>query len=93
VAECAVRRVDAGRAPYVWSDQYGLRLQIVGRPRPDDEVRIIEDDQANAILAALYVRQGRLSGAFLLNAPNRLLALRRSLAARASLDQALEVGS
>jgi hypothetical protein len=29
----------------------------------------------------------------LLNAPNRLLALRRSLAARASLDQALEVGS
>ncbi len=76
--------------PYVWSDQYGLRLQIVGRPRADDEVRILEDDPAKRVLVALYARQGRLSGAFTLNAPSHAISLRRSLGARASLDQALE---
>ena len=79
--------------PYVWSDQYGHRLQIVGRPRPHDEICIVEDNPAKAVLVALYARQGRLSGAFTLNAPNRVLALRRSLAARASLDQALAIGT
>jgi len=79
--------------PYVWSDQYGYRLQIVGRPRADDEVRIVQDDPANAVLVALYAREGRLSGAFALNAPARAMALRRSLAARASLEHAVEVGA
>jgi NADPH-dependent 2,4-dienoyl-CoA reductase/sulfur reductase-like enzyme len=77
--------------PYVWSDQHGLRLQIVGRPRPGDEVSIIEDDPANAVLVAVYARQGRLSGGFALNAPARAIALRRSLAARASLKHALDI--
>jgi NADPH-dependent 2,4-dienoyl-CoA reductase/sulfur reductase-like enzyme len=79
--------------PYVWSDQYGLRLQIVGRPRPDDEVRIVEDDPSRPVLVALYARQGRLAGAFTLNAPSRVLALRRALMAAVSLDEALEIGS
>ena len=86
---------DAPRAyapvPYVWSDQHGIRLQIVGRPQPDDEVRIVEDDPANAVLVALYIRHGGLSGAFTLNAPGRAVALRKSLAARAPLEQALQV--
>jgi NADPH-dependent 2,4-dienoyl-CoA reductase/sulfur reductase-like enzyme len=76
--------------PYVWSDQYGLRLQIVGRPRADDEVRLVEDDPAAPVLVALYAREGRMTGAFTLNAPSRLLTLRRALAARAPLAQVLE---
>ncbi|MEN3359950.1 MAG: hypothetical protein V7637_3932, partial [Mycobacteriales bacterium] len=79
--------------PYVWSDQYGYRLQIVGSPRADDEVRVVQDDPANTVLVALYAREGRLSGAFTVNAPARAIALRRSLAARVSLDHALEVGA
>jgi NADPH-dependent 2,4-dienoyl-CoA reductase/sulfur reductase-like enzyme len=77
--------------PYVWSDQHGLRLQIVGWPRPDDEVRIVEDDPANAVLVALYARRDRLSGAFTLNAPNRAVALRRLIATRGTFSQALGV--
>lgn len=76
--------------PYVWSDQYGLRLQIVGRPAADDEVRVVEDDPANQVLVALYARHGRLTGAFTLNAPSRLLSLRKSLVAGSSLAQCLE---
>ena len=76
--------------PYVWSDQYGLRLQIVGRPRADDEVRIVEDDPAAPVLVALYSREDRLTGAFTLNAPRRLLTLRRALAARTPLAQVMQ---
>ncbi|MBT2228181.1 NAD(P)/FAD-dependent oxidoreductase [Nonomuraea sp. NEAU-A123] len=75
--------------PYVWSDQYGSRLQIVGRPRAEDEVRIVLDDPAGDSLVALYVRDQGLVGAFGLNAPSRMLVLRRSLAARASLDEVM----
>jgi NADPH-dependent 2,4-dienoyl-CoA reductase/sulfur reductase-like enzyme len=76
--------------PYVWSDQYGLRLQIVGRPRADDDVRLVEDDTAAPVLVALYAREGRMTGAFTLNATSRLLTLRRALAARAPLAQVLD---
>lgn len=78
-----------GPVPYVWSDQYGSRLQIVGRPRASDETRIVADDPAGDSLVALYVRDGRLVGAFGLNAPARILALRRSLATRASLAEVM----
>ncbi|GAA4689706.1 NAD(P)/FAD-dependent oxidoreductase [Phytohabitans rumicis] len=69
--------------PYVWSDQYGSRLQIVGRPRPSDDVRVVLDDDG---FVALYVRDHELVGAFGLNAPSQVLALRRALAARTRLD-------
>ncbi len=77
--------------PYVWSDQHGMRLQILGRPRPDDEWRIVEDDGERGPLVVLYGRGGVLSGAFTINAPERVVPLRRSLVARASFHQALEV--
>jgi NADPH-dependent 2,4-dienoyl-CoA reductase/sulfur reductase-like enzyme len=75
--------------PYVWSDQYGSRLQIVGRPRADDEVRVVHDDPATDSLVALYIRDGGLAGAFALNASPQALTLRRSLAARTPLDEVL----
>ncbi|MFG1926403.1 NAD(P)/FAD-dependent oxidoreductase [Cryptosporangium sp. NPDC048952] len=77
--------------PYVWSDQYGSRLQIVGRPRVDDEVRIVTDDSETGSLVALYVRDGRLSGAFGLDAPQAVMAMRRALAARTPLEDLLEL--
>nr|MDT0661231.1 FAD-dependent oxidoreductase [Micromonospora sp. DSM 115978] len=73
--------------PYVWSDQYGCRLQIVGRPRAEDEVRVVLDDSANDSLVALYVRDQVVVGAFGLNAPSRILTVRRLLATRAPLDE------
>jgi NADPH-dependent 2,4-dienoyl-CoA reductase/sulfur reductase-like enzyme len=76
--------------PYVWSDQYGLRLQIVGRPRAGDEIHLVEDDPAAPLLVAIYAREGRVTGAFTLNAPSRALTLRRALAARTPVPGLLE---
>src|SRR5438067_769994 len=44
--------------PYFWSDQYGVKIQLVGDVHPHDEVRWDDDDQV-----ALYTRAGRLSAA------------------------------
>ncbi|MBO0853916.1 MAG: FAD-dependent oxidoreductase [Nocardia sp.] len=34
----------AVRVPYVWSDQYDVKLQVLGEPGGADEIRVIEDD-------------------------------------------------
>jgi 3-phenylpropionate/trans-cinnamate dioxygenase ferredoxin reductase subunit len=40
--------------PYVWSDQYDLTIQIYGRPRPGDALRIVEGSTAERSLVALH---------------------------------------
>lgn len=42
VAGCIVGDVKPfATVPFVWSDQYDHRIQIVGRPNPTDEVRVV----------------------------------------------------
>ncbi len=49
MGSAAARHLLAGRAsapdfdpvPYFWSDQYGLRIQVLGRPWPTDDVAIV----------------------------------------------------
>lgn len=45
--------------PYFWSDQYGLKIQMLGSPRPDDEVDVVEDDGRKFL--AFYSRDGRIT--------------------------------
>lgn len=46
--------------PYFWSDQYGLKFQMLGSPRPDDEVHVVDDDGRKFL--AYYSREGLLTG-------------------------------
>lgn len=75
--------------PYVWTDQFDLRIGIVGDPRPDDEMRIclgsIEEDR----FLALFGREGRLVAAVGFKRPRQLNACRRLIARGAGLDEAL----
>lgn len=47
------------RVPYVWSDQYGLKIQVLGTPAGADEVRVVEDDGRKFL--AHYFDHGRLT--------------------------------
>jgi 3-phenylpropionate/trans-cinnamate dioxygenase ferredoxin reductase component len=47
--------------PYVWSDQYGKRIQILGAPGGADTVKIIEQDPSRLSFLAIYGRAGRLA--------------------------------
>ncbi|MGH9000439.1 MAG: NAD(P)/FAD-dependent oxidoreductase [Acidimicrobiia bacterium] len=73
--------------PYVWSDQYDVRISFLGRARPDDEVELIHGSVADRKLVALYGRQGRLVGAFGFNYV-KLMAYSKLIAARAPINEA-----
>jgi 3-phenylpropionate/trans-cinnamate dioxygenase ferredoxin reductase subunit len=77
-------------APMFWSDQYDIKIQGAGRPKPTDELRIMGrlDDEA---FVGLYSREDRLVGAVSFNNPAKLIQLRRKIVNRASLSEAVEL--
>lgn len=77
--------------PYFWSDQYGHRLQLVGRAA--GESVFVQDPPDEPRMLALYRRGDRLSGAFAIDMMGPLMALRRLLFQDASFDEALELAA
>jgi NADPH-dependent 2,4-dienoyl-CoA reductase/sulfur reductase-like enzyme len=73
--------------PYVWSDQYDVRIQFFGRVRPDDELHLLHGSVKERKLVALFAREGRLIGALGLNSP-KLMGYGRLIGARASIEEA-----
>jgi NADPH-dependent 2,4-dienoyl-CoA reductase/sulfur reductase-like enzyme len=63
--------------PYVWSDQFGRRLQIFGRIEPGDEIDIVFQEGDRFL--ALARRAGRLEGAVAYDALKHVLPYRVQL--------------
>lgn len=74
--------------PYFWSDQYDRKFQCTGRCRADDSFEVVQGALGQPSFAALYGREGRLTGALTSNAPAAFLRVRKLLASGASLDAA-----
>jgi NADPH-dependent 2,4-dienoyl-CoA reductase/sulfur reductase-like enzyme len=53
----------ADAVPYVWSDQHGRRVQIIGAPADADVVEVVKHDRETGAFLALYGREGRLVAA------------------------------
>ncbi|WP_182378172.1 FAD-dependent oxidoreductase [Nocardioides sp. WS12] len=67
--------------PYVWSDQYGQRIQIVGRPS-EGTASTIHGAMATSDLVALYAApDGRLVGALVVDNPRLFMQVRKAIAA------------
>ncbi len=74
--------------PYFWSDQYQEKIQMLGRPAPDDEVVVVDGDLESRFVA-LYRRRGELSAAVALSRPRQLMAYRSLLERKAGFDEAM----
>jgi NADPH-dependent 2,4-dienoyl-CoA reductase/sulfur reductase-like enzyme len=74
--------------PYVWTEQLGGRLQVFGRVRPQDELRLVHGDLDGAFVAVTG-GEGRLQAAVGIGMVKPLLAYRKLLSAGASWDEAL----
>ncbi len=93
----AARSILAGRAdaepfapiPYFWSDQFGIRFQVLGNPGGNDEVEIVDGSLEDGKFVALFGRAGRLRAAMAIGRPRRLMGYRPLLAAGSSWDDAL----
>lgn len=87
-ADLLDRPAPAEAVPYVWSDQFGHRIQLGGRCTPTDRFHIARDDERGIV--AIAGREGRLTAALTVDDGKQFGALRRLLAKGASWDDALE---
>ncbi len=93
----AARNLLAGRGsaepfitvPYIWSDQYDVKIQVLGDPGPDDDVRVVDGSFEEGRFVAVYGRSGRLAAAVGFGRPRQLMGFRPLLSDGATFDQAL----
>ncbi len=96
-AEAAARRLLNGPdgaepfspVPFVWSDQYDMKIQSAGRPRAGDRVHIAHGSIEERRFVALFGRKGKLTGAVGFNRVRALMTYRKLLRTGASWDDAL----
>jgi NADPH-dependent 2,4-dienoyl-CoA reductase/sulfur reductase-like enzyme len=75
-------------ATYVWSDQYGLRIQMVGR-MSGAEVEVVAGDLAAREFVAWYRRGDRIVGALGIGLPRLVMRSKRLIEERRSWQDAL----
>ena len=75
--------------PWFWSDQYDRKIQLAGRVRGDDEVRVVAGSIQERRFAAIYGRAGRITGVLGFNRPRHVMRYRALIEQRASFDEAL----
>ena len=75
--------------PWFWSDQYDRKIQLAGRVRPDDEVRVVNGSVDERRFAAIYGRAGRIVGVLGFNRPRHVMRYRALIEQAATFDEAL----
>lgn len=75
--------------PWFWSDQYGHKIQLAGRPQPGDEVEVIHGSVADHKFVAVYGSGGSLSAVLGIDRPRHVVQLRQLLVDGGSRDDAL----
>ena len=73
------------KVPWFWSDQYDLKLIIVGIGQGYDTV-VMRGDPATHAFSACYLRDGELISIDSINSPKDQMAARKLIAARARPD-------
>jgi NADPH-dependent 2,4-dienoyl-CoA reductase/sulfur reductase-like enzyme len=72
------------QVPYVWSDQYGHRIQIVGRPSLGNLVHLAGSVAGGDLVAAYTGSAGELVGAVVVDDPRALMRYRKAILKRAA---------
>lgn len=76
--------------PYVWSDQFGVKMHITGRPSPLATLLEVDGDLGSEHFVGLYVEDDAVVGAVAFNDPRASALSRRLIANRADPATALE---
>ena len=71
--------------PWFWSDQYDLKLQIVGLSRPDDDV-VLRGDLASHSFSVIYLRDGKFVAINAINAIKDFMAAKKLVAVGIEVD-------
>ena len=85
-------------APWFWSNQYDVRLQMVGLSKDHDE-RVVRGNPKDGAFAVFYMREGHLIAVDAVNLPiafmvgKKLVYQRRDVDAEALSDPDIELKS
>lgn len=71
--------VPFAEVPWVWSDQYGVNLQVAGLPQPTDEV-VLRGEPESLCFTAFLLREGSLAAVVGVDAPDEVRAARELIA-------------
>lgn len=71
--------------PYVWSDQFGHKLQALGHVRADDDVVVVDGDLDGDAWVVAYLRERRLAGLVGMDRTRTVMRGRRLVAQAADL--------
>jgi NADPH-dependent 2,4-dienoyl-CoA reductase/sulfur reductase-like enzyme len=77
--------------PYIWSDQYDVKIQVLGDPGPEDTVEVVDGSYESGRFVAIYGSSGKLVGAVGFGRPRQLMGFRMLLENRAGFEEALQV--
>jgi 3-phenylpropionate/trans-cinnamate dioxygenase ferredoxin reductase subunit len=77
-----------GPVPWFWSDQYDLKLQMVGLSAGFDQL-IVRGDLSGRAFAAFYLQDGHLIAADTVNRPQDFMFAKKLVATRARIDAAV----
>jgi 3-phenylpropionate/trans-cinnamate dioxygenase ferredoxin reductase component len=84
-----LRRAEPYRpVPYFWSDQYEVKIQVLGSPSPEDDVAVVDGSVDDGRFVAVYGRRGQLTAALGFGRPRQLMGFRALLEGGASFDEA-----
>ncbi len=76
--------------PWFWSDQYDRKIQLAGRPAPDDEALVVVGSVEEFRFVTLYGREGHLVGVLGMNRPRHVVQLRALLEQGATFAEAID---
>ena len=76
--------------PYFWSDQYDVRIQCLGLPRPDDRLTVVSGDLGEGPVLGVFDSDGRVTAAVGIGLPAQLARCRKAVADRMRLPELLE---
>lgn len=74
--------------PWFWSDQYDLKLQIVGFSSRSEQA-VIRGEPDSRSLAVFFLDQGRLTACYAINSPREFMLSKKLIALKARPDPAL----
>src|SRR5690606_30342151 len=75
--------------PYFWSDQYKLKIQLLGQAAPADTVEFVHGSAEDRKFVAFLGRDGLLTGVLGLRSTPKTMRYRPLLAERTTWDEAL----
>jgi len=76
--------------PYIWSDQFGKKIQIVGHLKPEDPIHIAKGSYEEAKFLTLIEREGQLVGAIGVGMVPGIVQARNLLGEPIDISSALE---